>query len=353
MPQPDTHKFEDYVFDAETAQLSYRDRCAVAEEGYYFIANHILYYYDIRTDAMFPLCTKESCAHRDKNCNAYVYWADGEMGSWVSNCDYYDLVTYEGSLIMFSRDDKWDLYACRYQYDFAQRKQLGRLTRSTAEPRILAVGLPSTLVNKGWLYYVSFVYDTEKMQNQECDTLFTLCRVRLEEGAVPEELYTFDFPVDYDLQNASEYGVQVLPYQDDIYCVAAFGQRVYQTENQVQQRIIRYNEETGAELIWSYTGDERVNFFGSEGEGPLLIYPAVLNENGELMYMTGEDAEYHSSAVEVSKVNLISHESQVIYRTPYRWIEQLSTDGKNYYFLEVYNLEKDQKFSEDASGYPR
>ena len=333
--QPSQTQFDNYVFDQDTAQFSYRDMCAIQENGYYLIANNILLYYDISSDALFPLCTKTSCRHNGKGCNAYVYWADNDMGTWVSNCDYYELIVYDDSLYAFSRDDNWDLYLCQYKHDFTQKEQLARLTDSTAKPRILTAGLPSTLIKDGWFYFLRIVWDTEKMDNLECDTSFTLCRVRLEKEAIPEELYTFEYATDYDIQRGSEYGVQILSSGTSVYCVAAMQHREYETMDQVQQRIIRFNEESGAEMIWTYTGDEKINFFDSPGEGPFWIYPSCMSNNEELIYMSGTDSKFQSSGVSVSAIDLKSQKSKVLYRTPYRWIEQLRTDGSNYYFIEV------------------
>ena len=62
---PAQNIFPDWDYNEDKAQVFSQRRAAVTENGYYFEAGHILYYYDIEEETAFPLCTKESCLHQE------------------------------------------------------------------------------------------------------------------------------------------------------------------------------------------------------------------------------------------------------------------------------------------------
>jgi len=138
-------KFPDYVFQAEQAQHSAGKSAAVGAGGYYFVADRILYFYQIDAEEAFPLCTKTSCLHKDQTCNAFAngYWiTEQDQEKYPLNCFGYHMIPDEACLYMFSRDKNYDLYLDRYGTDFTDKETLAKLTDSTAEPRKLTVADP-------------------------------------------------------------------------------------------------------------------------------------------------------------------------------------------------------------------
>ena len=64
--------FPDYEYNQELAQQIYgQSKMAIAPNGYYYIIDNILYFYNIDSDINMPLCSKVNCRHNDNTCDAY------------------------------------------------------------------------------------------------------------------------------------------------------------------------------------------------------------------------------------------------------------------------------------------
>ena len=324
--------FPDWKYDEDMAQTFSQRRAAVTENGYYFEAGHILYYYDIEEGEAFPLCTKESCLHQDKKCDAYVTAHSYENGRVVVTCDHYMLIPHNQRLYMFSRDEHGDLYLDEYMPNFTEKKRLSCLTDYTGTPRIMAMGLESMLEHAGYYYYLTAEYDEEKVSNNDYAARFTLCRIKLEKNARPEELYSFNYVLDYSVTLLDASGAHLFALDDDIYCVASSYYRAFSKDNTIQQRVIRYNEKDGAELIWEYTGDDYKGLLNAAVPPPASIYNAFLQENGDLVYISADPVTGKGG---LYSVNLISGEGQVLYQCPHKYIAAVSSDGNYYYIIEV------------------
>ena len=329
---PAQNIFPDWDYNEDKAQIFSQRRAAVTENGYYFEAGHILYYYDIEEETAFPLCTKESCLHQDKHCNAYVTEYSPENGKIIVTCDHYMIIPHDRQLYMFSRDQNGDLYLDEYKANFTEKKKLACLTGYTKTPRIMAMGIESMLEHGGYYYYLVAEYDDGKVSKSEYDARFTLCRIKLEKDAVPEELYSFNYILDYSVTLLDASGAHIFALDDDIYCVASSYYRAFSKDNTIQQRVIRYNEKDGAELIWEYTGDDYKGLLNAAVPPPASMYNAFLQENGDLVYVsaypvTGKGGLY--------SVNLISGEGRALYQCPHKYIAAVSSDGNYYYIIEV------------------
>ena len=123
------NKFPDFVYDSNDFQYYIKDnhKVAVAEDGYYFARNYsvksdnminskyyqddskdktgnsdenaygkILYYYDVNSETVTPLCSKIDCKHNNVECEAY-FDAGGENDG--------GFVYYKHRLYMISYDD--------------------------------------------------------------------------------------------------------------------------------------------------------------------------------------------------------------------------------------------------------
>ncbi len=123
------NKFPDFVYNSNDFQYYIKDnhKIAVAEDGYYFARNYsvksdnminskyyqddskdktsnseenaygkILYYYDVNSETVTPLCSKIDCKHNNVECEAY-FDAGGENDG--------GFVYYKHRLYMISYDD--------------------------------------------------------------------------------------------------------------------------------------------------------------------------------------------------------------------------------------------------------
>ena len=349
-------QFPDYVFDQETALNSYGAHASVQEKGYYLTANNVLYFYDVQSDTLFPLCTKESCRHKDDTCDAYVYvrqsWGyngEGEdfMDDWAEEAIDYKIYYYRNHLYMIACNPSKGDALIQYSPEFTEQKMIGWLTDFKAEPRIVLqrlLELGTILFHQGYAYYITCLYDDEKAWgNMDCQTVYTAWRVRLEENAEAEELFSFDGEY-----YAGSQSFRIGSLQDDVYFMIEYPKTYYfdlseeELENgenpwQIEgsyRRIYRYNEKDGVELIWSYDGAEIVSPFEAEGALPKNVYSKdyLINQEGDYIYFSGE-SDWGDSA-SISAVNLQTREGRILYETPYDCIKQLRSDGSNYYFIE-------------------
>jgi hypothetical protein len=61
-----------YEFNADKSQVSEKSRSAYSENGYYYLMNGILWFYDINNNIATVVCSNANCEHKDENCNAYI-----------------------------------------------------------------------------------------------------------------------------------------------------------------------------------------------------------------------------------------------------------------------------------------
>ncbi len=323
--------FPDYIYDEEGAPLHSSTRAAVAEDGYYFIANRILYFYNINDNVLFPLCTKTSCQHDSKSCEAFIFDFEEEDPEWRTNCLLFRVISYQGDLYMFSQKKDTGVILYRYNRTFSQQVKIAQLTYGSATPRSLCQDVRSVLFHEGYLYYLTFIDAQEGKQGKlEHDCEYTVHRIRLEEKAAEEPLFTFHYKRD----PFGMHDIQLVAEGEDIYCLIASQINYLEIEDPVKQYVYRYREKDGVQLLWSYEGEENVNLFGAIGEGPVAAcYSSCTGRNGDYFFLT-EMEDTRGECTTVSCINLLTEESRTLYHTPYRWINQLRTDGENCYFIE-------------------
>ena len=284
------------------------------------------------------LCNKESCRHADSHCRAYVYqqWLnDPKAGEWAINCDFFKILAYEDQLYMLTKKDNVECYLCRYDRDYTNEERIACLSQAEADPRVLVVEESASLIYHDSFYYLTFEIDDETAFKQGCDTTFALWRVKLKKGASPEKLYSFRFPADYNgfwtMGGGSAF--RILQSGGDIYCIAAVQYRDAPERNQTEQRVIRYNDSDGPTLLWEYSGNEKVNFMGAEGEDPAFASDSLMDD-AHVLYYICEERQPHTGGKTIRSVNLNTGESKEIYRNPDSVLSEFSTDGAHFYFFE-------------------
>ena len=357
IPTETAVQFPDYIYDQETAQDSYGTRAAVQEKGYYLIANHVLYFHDVRSDLLFPMCTKESCRHKDETCNAYINarknWSiDGKgedyMDDWAEEAVGDKIWYYRDHLYMVACNPSKGYALMQYSPEFTEQKMIAWMSDFEAEPRMILnvtwIDLGTIFFHDGYAYYLTYEWDDENAYgNPEYQTVYTAWRVKLEEKAEAEELFSFE---------ARWYGSQahrIGSFQDDVYFIIEYLQTHYIPEDEQKEGeasfntigsrrlIYRYNEKDGAELIWSYDGADIVSPFEAEGAAPRndASKDYLVTQEGDYVYFAGEAERSVIYSTGIAAVNLQTREGRMLYETPYDWIAQLRSDGSHYYFIEV------------------
>ena len=347
--------FPDYVYDPEEAMYYSHNYAAVREDGYYLVINNVLHFYDIQSDMLFPLCTKESCLHMDNTCDAYCFQernrnTENYKNGLAANAYNY-WITYHGDQLytIGVHPDKGRVLF-QYSRDFAEQREIVWLEDFEKAPDVLYVD-QSLFLHGQYAYYATWLYQEDKVQQMDYETVCTVHRVNLEGKAEPEELFSFD---SFGLG-----GFRTLEFEDELYFI--YEQEVYRILSDEERKdssdpiqlagwagkVFRYDEEKNqVEQIWSYDGDEPVSLFEAEGTIPRNMHSTpylfgggdyLVNTEGDYVYLagyseTGED--YNLLPTSIAAVNLKTREGKVLYETPYIYIQSLVSDGEYYYFIE-------------------
>ena len=353
-PSESEIKFPDYVYDQESLRYSSGRRAAAKENGYYLVINYALYFYDIQSEMLFPLCTKTSCLHKDETCDAYVYnyymnpktGEDIILNGWYANVSGYKLFYYRDHLYTIGSHTDRGLVLLQYSSDFTERKEIADLGDYEKEPREICL-FGTILFHHDYMYYLTCLYDAETAWgNPEYWTTYTMYRIRLEEKAEPEALYSFDCPYNTDVFRTGAFGDEIYYMVDVSYYSGRTvkdegGMEIWAPEfNGGLGRVLKFDEKEGqGELIWSSDGNEAGTLLEAEGAIPrnMASTEYLVNAEGDYVYFAGYPEELFGHGLtptKIAAVNLKTREGKVLYETPYDFITQLRSDGKYYYFLE-------------------
>lgn len=92
-----------------------------AENGYYFISDDLLYFFDSETKNTTPLCSAIDCSHNDENCSAYLgdYGDKFEYGFIDLGFEVYDNNIY---VLGYEQKEVCDIYVYRISMDGSERE---------------------------------------------------------------------------------------------------------------------------------------------------------------------------------------------------------------------------------------
>lgn len=260
--QKNNEQFPDYVYNQETAQGMYgHSKMAIAENGYYYIINNILYFYNISSGTNMPLCSKINCFHSDDTCDAYVRGVDAENGIFKCNCMDEKIMFYNGKLYCIEITKDRDYYLYQYDATFNNRKMITKLA-SVKDEQLFVSDAQACMISEGYLYYYVSFLDSEYVENGYM-AQFYICRIKLDGSSSREELGKFDFPGDYAMKAGQSNGLAIYLSDGNIYFYAGGMARMYSAKNMVQYRISKYNPQNNEYTnLWTYTGDNLFEIFG-------------------------------------------------------------------------------------------
>ena len=325
--------FADYQYNQEEVQSKYgTSEMAIAENGYYYIIDNILFFYNVNSDVNMPVCSKVNCKHSDENCDAYVSSVKSETGSFACNCLGNKIFFYNNHLycIEVTKDRDYDLY--QYDASFGNKKKILRLA-SVKEDKLFVSDAKVCMISEGYLYYYTSYLDPE-YANNDYITKFQCNRIKLEENAAREELGEFDFPGDYAAKAGDSNGLAIYLSDNNIYFYAGGTARMYSKDNRVQYRVAKYNPaEKQFDIIWTHTGNDSSDVLGKDTGNVNYM------SGGNFVKMDSDGNFYILNATEenvdrIIKVNFEDNISEVLYTTQQDRIYSLQSDGENLYFFE-------------------
>ena len=234
-----------YVYDELIAQSTVSSRSAFGDDGYYFLANGILYYYDMSDNQAIPLCSDMTCAHNSIKCKAYAYDNHNYDPYNLNGVDVKclgNMVWYENDHIyMVERKTSGD-YLLEYDTHYNNEKEVKCLT-GTGE----VLGMPSAdtentaYVYEGYLYFFSVkpTKAVDLVSQDYCTTVYCN-RTALDGSSDVEVLGEFMYPIDYYIMGNGSYG-KICAGENSVFFVAGSIKRYQSDKNPVQYRIYRYD----------------------------------------------------------------------------------------------------------------
>ncbi len=282
-----------YIYDKLTTQSSVSSRAAFGDDGYYFLANGILYYYDMSDADAVPVCSKAECSHKDEECDAYIYdnaeYDTYDLTNVNINC-LGNMIWYEdGSLYMIKRDKTGD-YLMQYDSTFKNER-----TVCTLAEKGTTVGGPSAttedtaVLYNGYLYYFTVcpVYANELVDENYYIT-FYCNRVKVSQGAKPEILGQFYAAMDTSLFSKNS-GCKVSVNNDKVLFARGTETRYLYKNNTVQYKLYAYDcQSSQYSKILDMESNDKENFFGEQtGKAATIKNNICIDEDGNTYLVTG------------------------------------------------------------------
>ena len=241
------------------------------DKGYYYLANEILYFYDIANDISMPMCSRTECTHLSENCDAYARdnYLDNDF-SWI--CDGKELMLYNDSLYMVEHSKENGYYLVKYNISYNNKETVVQLSDFQNKSQILCANGSYAIYNS-YFYYCVYDYSEAAIKD---DYIFKVhcMRVKMEKDAVPEELGEFNYPGDYVAEAGKSAGISVLCHNDNVYYFASGYRRMWVHQNVEQCAILDEVLKNGKDIVAKRSQIGLDDF-------PLLLLYRIKKDGGE------------------------------------------------------------------------
>ena len=247
------------------------------EAGYYFLERGILYYFDISSGQVMPLCNKPECRHKEEGCNA-------RMGS--SNLGWIGMGE-DGLYTIEMENDGISLQENLYRIDLTGGGRAFVLTLREAglpEQGIISSTFGSGCTDDGVLYFTSSEWKDDGNRNM------SLWKVKTESGDKPEKIYAGD-------ENADRSAVYYLSVFEERVCFYYYEVQKEGGKEEMKAGVYCYSQETGetkeilSEAAESFYILEDVLYYTLPDQ-PGIFTCSLLNGRKEELSDTGIGAGY-------------------------------------------------------------
>lgn len=140
----DTNQNSDTYIQNEDYQnfLGLYSSTVKVDNGYYYISNMVIYFYDNNTKKSYPICNKINCNHSDDECSAYL----SPFNFYSGQLSYYD-----GNLYVLG----WETKNANVRENYLYQISLENFKRKKAAYLFDSSGSASCsfLIHRGYVYY--------------------------------------------------------------------------------------------------------------------------------------------------------------------------------------------------------
>lgn len=273
---------EEYVAGEDDQPFinGYRD-VAIAEDGYYFLSNNFVYYYDFDSKKTHLLCNKPECAHDGDQCNAYI------NAMSIRYCEH--------ALYYVSCDniETNEFYLWKMSEDGTEKEKLFFLCAEENEGEMSQGFINQFVVHRGYVYYEVLNMDSEK---------FEIIKRELKKDSKEEVIYTCegDNSMAQDLTASGNHlYFEVLRYSEDHLSQDICTYNILKDETDVLQEDVN---DAGGITVYNetvyYPSDGVLYSIGKDGKKNTVL---ELPEDGN---MTVYVNEHYISIDNINKLNL-------------------------------------------------
>jgi len=131
------------------------DSMAIAEEGYYFIWEGVLFFYDFDSDISIPMCSRAECSHKTQGCDGFIGKMDYNTNIFA--CENNEVLLYDGYLYMVERTKENISNLCRYNGNLNDKVIIAQLASLYGERPSLCTTYGSYKIVDGYFYYIMCV----------------------------------------------------------------------------------------------------------------------------------------------------------------------------------------------------
>lgn len=320
-----------YEYNAKQAQLSTKMRSAYSENGYYYLMNGILWFYDVGNDIATPVCSNGDCTHNTDKCNAYFldkydydpYDLRGINVKGLGNQLWY----IDGYIYIIERDEKGD-YLVQYDSTFFNGKRICKITEDGE-----VLGMPSKntegtfAIYDKYLYYFSVkpVYANELVDNDYHTTVYCK-RIAIDGKSSPEQLGTFEIAIDYDFYGSLQ-GGKVCVGENNVFFVAGFTNRFSSKKNLCEYKIYTYDAEThDFTMTIDIESDKNIDILGKA----IGVKEDICAASKDSLFIVGNDGK---AIYRVNKGEI----KRIYNNSACKSIYSIVADGDYIYFMESYS----------------
>ena len=148
-----------YTYNHDLYEKSVSNSAAFTDNGFIFLTNGILYFYDMTDNEAVPMCPDMTCSHKDSKCKAFAadkmdydpYDLNGVSVNCLGNMVWYK----DNHIYMIKRDESGD-YLMEYDEKFNNESKVACLA---SDGKIVGIASANTstvaAMHENYLYYYS------------------------------------------------------------------------------------------------------------------------------------------------------------------------------------------------------
>ncbi len=308
--------FPDFQYDSSTSPYYQGDngKIAIAEEGYYLNVNNSskkIYYYDINSKTVTPLCSKIGCDHSTKECDACFNDIKG-------NIDKSGFVYYNHRLYMIAYDKENGTTLVSYNAQGLERKEEVRICADTNF-------IPVNGTNRFCIFDGQVYCWVVKFDNSDMVAKYRLYNMSIGKGEKAQEMLSVNITREQYDKFMSDPLLCLYPTKEALYVVT----EEYDVEADKRiHKLYKAKKSDSSVSCVLQSESPRKRSSGSGGSSYIDMYKVCLDNNSNLYYVNR-----FKDGSKLYSYNLDTEEKKLIYSVAADEVEVMCDD--EYIYVSV------------------